>query len=62
MQLVRDSGGNLENITMDLEAELNKLPKVIVEGQLNPLPTDNFRLLFHLQRKTLRDQEVVNYS
>lgn len=23
MQLVRDSGGNLEKITMDLEAELN---------------------------------------
>ena len=51
MQLVRDSGGNLENITMDLEAELNKLPKVMVEGQLNPLPTRQFQALISLAKK-----------
>ena len=51
MQLVRVSGGNLENITMDLEAELNKLPKVIVDGQLNPLPTRQFQALISLAKK-----------
>ena len=51
MQLVRDSGGNLEKITMDLEAELNKLPKVMVEGQLNPLPTRQFQALISLAKK-----------
>ena len=51
MQLVRDSGGNLEKITMDLEAELNKLPKVMVEGQLNPLPTRQFQALISLTKK-----------
>ena len=50
-QLVRDSGGNLENISMDLEAELNKLPKVMVEGQLNSLPTQQFQALISLAKK-----------
>ena len=58
MQLVRDSGGNLENITMDLDAELNKLPKVMVEGQLNPLPTRQFQALISLTKKNLSAQEV----
>ena len=43
---------------MDLEAELNKLPKVMVEGQLNPLPTRQFQALISLAKKTLSDQEV----
>ena len=54
MQLVRDSGGNLEKITMDLEAELNKLPKVMVEGQLNPLPTRQFQALISLTKKNCK--------
>ena len=45
MQLIRDSGGNLECINLDLDTELNKLPKVLVEGQLNPLPTRQFQAL-----------------
>ena len=54
MQLVRDSGGNLENITMDLDAELNRLPKVMVEGQLNPLPTRQFQALISLTKKNCK--------
>ena len=57
MQLVRDSGGNLENITIDLDAELNKLPKVMVEGQLNPLPTRQFQALIKLAKKTCKQSE-----
>ena len=54
MQLVRDSGGNLENITTDLDAELNKLPKVMIEGQLNPLPTRQFQALISLTKKNCK--------
>ena len=57
MQLVTDSGGNLENIIIDLDAELNKLPKVMVEGQLNPLPTQQFQALIALAKKTCRQSE-----
>ena len=57
MQLVRDTGGNLENITMDLDAELNKLPKVLVEGQLKPLPTRPFQALIALAKKTCKQSE-----
>ena len=57
MQLVRDSGGNLENITVDLDAELNKLPKVMVEGQLKPLPTRPFQALIALAKKTCKQSE-----
>ena len=57
-QLVKESGGNLENITMDLDAELNKLPKVLVEGQLNPLPTRQFQALISLTKKNCKRSGV----
>ena len=56
-QLVKESGGNLECITLDLDAELNKLPKVLVEGQLNPLPTRQFQALISLTKKNFKRSE-----
>ena len=41
--LVKDSGGNLEKIVKEIDEELDKLPRVMGDGNQHPVPTQQFR-------------------
>ena len=55
--LVKDSGGNLEKIVKEIDEELDKLPRVMGEGNQHPVPTQQFRETISLTKE--RGQKTI---
>ena len=56
--LVKASGGNLEKIVKDIDEELDKLPRVMGDGNQHPVPTQQFRKIISLNKEG--DQKTRN--
>ena len=56
--LVKASGGNLEKIVKDIDEELDKLPRVMGDGNQHPVPTQQFRKIISLIKEG--DQKTRN--
>ena len=56
--LVKASGGNLEKIVKDIDEELDKLPRVMGDGNQHPVPTQQFRKIISLNKEG--DQKTGN--
>ena len=56
--LVKDSGGNLEKIVKEIDEELDKLPRVMGDGNQHPVPTQQFRETISLTKE--RGQKTIH--
>ena len=56
--LVKASGGNLEKKVKDYDEELDKLPRVMGDGNQHPVPTQQFRKIISLNKEG--DQKTRN--
>ena len=55
--LVKDLGGNLEKIVKEIDEELDKLPRVMGDGNQHPVPTQQFRETISLTKE--RGQKTI---
>ena len=56
--LVKDLGGNLEKIVKEIDEELDKLPRVMGDGNQHPVPTQQFRETISLTKE--RGQKTIH--